>query len=126
VQGVPQTGNPCGASIPWHAADGTCELQGSSHQLDRLHVAVWLSPLPIHGRDSTVPEVVDTGVGDQEVIPLLDPHGLVIDPHLNRGFIGPNRPPSVPRAGSAPGPAVCRSRPLGRPRRNPALTAGWA
>jgi len=87
----------------------------------RRHVAVLLPPLHRHGRDSTWPEIVDTGRGDEEVIPLLDPHGLVIDPHLNRWFIGPNRPASVPRAGSAPGPPACRSRPLGLPRRNPAL-----
>src|SRR5215218_1669681 len=121
---MPQTGSPCCASIPWHAPDGTCELQGPSHQLDRAHVAVLLSPLHIHGRASTGPEVVDTGGGDQEVIPRLDPHGLVIDQHLNRWFIGPNRPPSVPRAGSAPGPPACRSRPRGLPRRDPALTPG--
>jgi hypothetical protein len=47
-------------------------------------VATLLSPLHIHGRDSTLPEAVDTGVGDQEVIRLLDPHGLVINQHLNR------------------------------------------
>ena len=91
----------------------------------RRHVAVLLPPLHRHGRDSTWPEIVDTGRGDEEVIPLLDPHSLVIDPHLNRWFIGPNRPASVPRAGSAPGPPACRSRPLGLPRRNPALRPYW-
>src|SRR6266566_7419389 len=31
LQGVPHTGSPCCASIPWPAPDGTDELQGPSH-----------------------------------------------------------------------------------------------
>jgi hypothetical protein len=83
LQGVPHTGSPCCASIPWPAPDGMCELQGASHQLDRLHVAIWLPPLHPHGHDSTWPEIVEIERRGQEVIPLLDPHGLVIDQHLN-------------------------------------------
>jgi hypothetical protein len=84
--GRAHTGSSRCASIPWHAPDGTCALQGASPQLDRLPAAVLLPPLHPHGRDSTWPEIVDTGGRDQEVIPLLDPHGLVIDPHLNQAL----------------------------------------
>ena len=35
-------------------------------------MAILLSPLHIHGRDSTLPEAVDAGVGDQGANCLLD------------------------------------------------------
>jgi hypothetical protein len=46
-------------------------------------VAVLLSPLRIHGCDPTLPGFIDAGVRDQEVISVLDPHGLVIDQYLH-------------------------------------------
>ena len=62
---------------------GTYELQGPEHQLDYLNLTVVLSAHCIHGRDPALPGVIDTGIGHQEVLRLLDAHHIIIDQHLD-------------------------------------------
>ena len=47
-------------------------------------MAVLLSACPIHRGDPMLLCVVDTGIRHEQVLGLLDPHGFVIDQHLDR------------------------------------------
>ena len=59
------------------------DLQGPAHQLDDLERAVWLPPVLGHGGDPALRRAVDTGIGHQEVLRVLDPHCLSVDQDRN-------------------------------------------
>ncbi len=40
---------------------------------------VWLSPVLGYRGDPTPRRVVDTGIGHQQVLSVLDPQGLIVD-----------------------------------------------
>lgn len=44
---------------------------------------VLLAAGPIHGGDPALPRIIDTGIGHQQVLVLLDPHSLVIQQYLH-------------------------------------------
>jgi hypothetical protein len=45
---------------------------------------VLLAAGPIHGGESTLPGVIDTGIGHQQMLRLLDAQCLIIDQHVHR------------------------------------------
>jgi hypothetical protein len=47
--------------------------------LEHLHLVVWLSTPGVDAGDPPLPGIVDTGVGDQQAIGLLDPYGVIVD-----------------------------------------------
>jgi hypothetical protein len=68
-----------GSSIGRHPPHGMHDLEGPEHQLDDLERAVLLPPVLGHGGDPTPRRVVDTGIGHQQMLSVLDPQRLIID-----------------------------------------------
>jgi hypothetical protein len=58
--------------IAWHAPDDMHELQGPEHELDDLHLTVMLPALFIHDRNPVLLGLIDTGIGHQGMLRLLD------------------------------------------------------
>ena len=48
-----------------------------------LNVAVLLTANPIHGGDPALPGVIDTGIGHQQGLRLLDAHSIIIHQHVH-------------------------------------------
>jgi hypothetical protein len=66
-------------AIGGHPPHGMHDLEGPEHPLDDLARAVLLPPLLGHRSDPTPPRVIDTGIGHQQVLSVLDPQGLIVD-----------------------------------------------
>jgi len=60
------------------------DLEGPEHQLDHGERVVWLSPVLGHRGDPTPRRVVDTGIGHQQVLGVLDPQRLIVDQDRDR------------------------------------------
>ena len=75
---------PWCSSIARHTPHGPHEFQGPEHELDHLHVAVLLAAGPIHGGEPTLLGIINTGIRHQEMLGLLDAHGIVIHQDLHR------------------------------------------
>ena len=50
--------------------------------MDYWYITVLLSAGSIHSREPTLPGVIDTGIGHQQMLRLLDAQDLVIQQHL--------------------------------------------
>jgi hypothetical protein len=51
--------------------------------LDGLYLMVLVALRVIYGGDSSLPDVVATGIRGEQTLGLLDPHGVILDQHLN-------------------------------------------
>src|SRR5919202_253717 len=70
---------PAASLLGRHAPHEAYEVQGPEGQLEHLQLVVWLSTSGVDAGDPPLPGLVDTGVGDQQAIGLLDPYGVIID-----------------------------------------------
>lgn len=73
---LPRTWGP---SVGGHLPHGMHDLEGPEHQLDDGERVVWLPPVLGHRGDPTPRRVVDTGIGHQQVLSMLDPQRFVVD-----------------------------------------------
>ena len=60
-------------AIGGHPPHGMHDLEGPEHQLDGWERVVGLPPVLGHGGDPALRRVVDTGIGYQQVISVLEP-----------------------------------------------------
>ena len=79
-----------GASVRRHLPYGVHDLKGPEHQLDGWERVVGLPPMLGHGGDPALHRVVETGIGHQQVISVLDPQHLIVD--QDRDGLAPEDP----------------------------------
>ena len=75
---------PAASLIGRHAPHEAYEVEGPEGQLEHLKLVILLSTLGVNAGDPPLPGIVDTGVGYQQAIGLLDPHGVIIDEHVHQ------------------------------------------
>jgi hypothetical protein len=68
-----------GPSVGRHPPHGMHDLESPEHQLDDLERAVLLPPLLGHRGDPAPRRVIDTRIGHQQLVGLLDPQRFIID-----------------------------------------------
>jgi hypothetical protein len=79
-----------GASVRRHLPYGVHDRKGPEPQLDGWERGVGLPPVLGHGGDPALCRVVDTGIGHQQVISVLDPQHLIVD--QDRDGLAPEAP----------------------------------
>ncbi len=83
LEGVPSSSRPSAPLVQGHSPDRAHQLDGYERQLQGLNLVIWLTTLAINRGDPPPYGVIDTRIGHQEVVSLLDAQRLIIDQHLN-------------------------------------------
>ena len=74
---------PAPSLIRRHTPYRAHEVKGPECQLECLKLVILLSPSGVNAGDPPPPGIVDARIRHQQVLGLLDPHGIIIDEDVN-------------------------------------------
>src|SRR5688572_14660133 len=75
---------PAPSLIGRHTPYRAHEVEGPECQLEYLKLVILLSPSGVNAGNPPPPGIVDARVRHQQVLGLLDPHGIIIDEDVHR------------------------------------------